>query len=90
MCAILTVSEAARMAYELMLQEDFSHAPSRLLALYACVQQAPHFPTRIPEPTQPPPEEEEEEVSHIGHISWLPLVLFLFSLFDCLTSLITL
>ncbi|XP_064609642.1 small ribosomal subunit protein mS27-like [Liolophura sinensis] len=58
--------EAARMAYELMLQEDFNHAPSRLLSLYACVQHARHFPTRSPEPAQAPLEEEEEE-------DWIPV-----------------
>ena len=38
----LHITGAAKIAYELMLQEDFSHPTSYLLSLYSCVKHLYH------------------------------------------------
>ncbi|GAB1597269.1 28S ribosomal protein S27, mitochondrial-like [Argonauta hians] len=52
---------AAQVAYEMMLQEDFSHRSSLLLSLYSCVKFLLSLPAAVKSETAPDKNEEVEE-----------------------------
>lgn len=64
-------NNAAEVAYEMMLQEDFSHRATALLSLYSCIKHFMHMPLpdTVEEAAAPPDEDEEENWIKLSYIN---------------------
>ncbi|KAK6180421.1 hypothetical protein SNE40_012581 [Patella caerulea] len=65
--------DAAQVAYEMMLQEDFNHPITYLLSLYGCSQHYTSISLDPPEEKQVDPDEEED---------WIPVKYIRFPVYD--------